>query len=299
MSAYENPQLPEGINVSPTHPLKEFGLLLGGVSALVFIAVLALSVAAGYLVRFIPFEQEQALASSIDADWLKQSHDADDKRREQYLQALGQRLSAAMNLPEGMQVTLHYSSDSTVNAMATLGGNIVVFQGLIDTVDSENALAMVLAHEIAHIRHRHPIIAMGRGFTVMLALSALSGIGDGLMQQWFGSMGMLPVLAFNREQEEVADADALQALLTVYGHAKGAAVFFEHVANQSGLPEPPALLNTHPDTGDRIERIRRFETTHATAGSADLQPLPSFMKRQEAEAQEPSADSEPEAAPRS
>ena len=70
MSAYENPQIPEGINVSPTHPLKDFALLLGGVSALIVVAVLALSFAAGYLVRFVPFEQEQALASSIDAYWL-------------------------------------------------------------------------------------------------------------------------------------------------------------------------------------------------------------------------------------
>ena len=50
MSAYENPQIPEGINVSPTHPLKDFALLLGGVSALIVVAVLALSFAAGYLV---------------------------------------------------------------------------------------------------------------------------------------------------------------------------------------------------------------------------------------------------------
>ena len=37
MSAYENPQIPEGINVSPTHPLKDFTLLLGGVSALIVV----------------------------------------------------------------------------------------------------------------------------------------------------------------------------------------------------------------------------------------------------------------------
>ena len=247
MSTYENPQIPEGINVSPTHPLKDFALLLGGVSALIVAAVLALSFAAGYLVRFVPFKQEQALASSIDADWLKQSHSADDKRREQYLRALGEQLSAAMDLPAEMHVTVHYSAEDTVNAMATLGGNIVVFQGLIDTVDSENALAMVLAHEIAHVRHRHPIVAIGRGFAVMLALSTLSGLGDGMIQQWVGSMGMLPVLAFSREQEEAADADALQALLRIYGHAGGAATFFVRGSGESAPPDPPALLNTHPD----------------------------------------------------
>ena len=278
MSAYENPQIPEGINVSPTHPLKDFALLLGGVSALIVVAVLALSFAAGYLVRFVPFEQERALASRVDANWLKQSHSADDKRREQYLQALGRQLAAAMDLPAEMQITVHYASDDTVNAMATLGGNIVVFQGLIDTVDSENALAMVLAHEIAHVRHRHPIVAMGRGFTVMLALSALSGVGDGMIQQWVGSMGMLPMLAFSREQEEAADADALQALLRVYGHADGAATFFERVSEKSALPEPPALLNTHPDTDARIARIRDFERAHVRPAELPLKPLPDFMK---------------------
>ena len=278
MSAYENPQIPEGINVSPTHPLKDFALLLGGVSALIVVAVLALSFAAGYLVRFVPFEQERALASRVDANWLKQSHSADDKRREQYLQALGRQLAAAMDLPAEMQITVHYASDDTVNAMATLGGNIVVFQGLIDTVDSENALAMVLAHEIAHVRHRHPIVAMGRGFTVMLALSALSGVGDGMIQQWVGSMGMLPMLAFSREQEEAADADVLQALLRVYGHTDGAATFFERVSEKSSLPEPPALLNTHPDTDARIARIRDFERAHVRPAELPLKPLPDFMK---------------------
>ena len=287
MSTYENPQIPEGINVSPTHPLKDFALLLGGVSALIVVAVLALSFAAGYLVRFVPFKQEQALASSIDADWLKQSHSADDKRREQYLQALGEQLSAAMDLPAEMHVTVHYSAEDTVNAMATLGGNIVVFQGLIDTVDSENALAMVLAHEIAHVRHRHPIVAIGRGFAVMLALSTLSGVGDGMIQQWVGSMGMLPVLAFSREQEEAADADALQALLRVYGHADGAATFFERVSEKSALPEPPALLNTHPDTDARIARIRDFEQAQARPDELALKPLPDFVKSDKTDGTDP------------
>ncbi|MFT3849600.1 MAG: M48 family metallopeptidase [Propionivibrio sp.] len=281
MSVYENPQIPEGINVSPTHPLKDFALLLGGVSALIVVAVLALSFAAGYLVRFVPFAQEQALASSIDARWLKRSQDAEGKRRERYLQSLGEQFSAAMDLPAEMRITVHYAADDTANAMATLGGNIVVFQGLIDAIDSENALAMVLAHEIAHVRHRHPIVAMGRGFAVMLALSALSGIGDGMIERWVGSMGMLPVLAFSREQEEEADADALQAVLRVYGHADGAASFFEHVAEQSGLPETPALFNTHPDTTTRVARIRDFGKAHPRPEAAALKPLPWFMKAKE------------------
>ena len=75
---------------------------------------------------------------------------------------------------------------------------------------------MVMAHEIAHVRHRHPIIAMGRGFTVALALSSLAGLGDSAVQQWLGSMGMLPLLSFSREQEAQSDADALNGLYRLY-----------------------------------------------------------------------------------
>ena len=112
----------------------------------------------------------------------------------------------------------------------------------------------------------------------MVALSALSGIGDGVIQRWVSSMGMLPVLAFSREQEETADADALEALLQTYGHVDGAAHFFEHISVRSALPKPPALLSTHPDTKARIARIRDFADVHAKPVSLAAYPLPAYMR---------------------
>ena len=46
-------------------------------------------------------------------------------------------------------MTVHAVQDPTVNAFATLGGHVFVFTGLVDSLDSENGLAMVLAHELA------------------------------------------------------------------------------------------------------------------------------------------------------
>ena len=278
MAEYENPEIPEGINVSPTHPLKDFALLVGGISALILLAVLALSLLAGQLARHVPFAQERALASSLGR-WLP---DAPAKplhqQRQQYLQQLAERLSTAMELPPEMTLTVHYSPADTVNALATLGGHIVVFQGLIDTLPSENALAMVMAHEIAHIRHRHPIVATGRGFAVMLALSSLAGIGDGAMQQWLTGVGMLPVLSFSRNQEEEADADALQAMLRGYGHVGDAAAFFEHISRQEPMLQTPALFNTHPGHEERIKHIRDFAQRQSPQAAPAPVPLPDFMK---------------------
>lgn len=277
MAEYENPTIPEGINVSPTHPLKEFALLLAGISSLIVVSVLVLSLVAGYLVRFVSFAQEKALISGIETHWVNQRH-VTSPEKQKYLQALAERLAKAMSLPADMSITVHHSADESVNAMATLGGHIVVFQGLIDALPNENALAMVLAHEISHVQRRHPIVAMGRGFTVALALSGLSGFGDGMMQQWLGSMGMLPILSFSRSQEAEADADALQALLKTYGHVEGAEALFTYLERQKNLPHPPQLLSTHPGHEERIERIRRFAQQRRAETIPALQPLPDYLK---------------------
>lgn len=277
MARYENPQIPEGINVSEENPLKEFALLVTGISLAVVVVVTILSLLAGHLARYVPFAQEQALLSHVPVGWLKEKPEGPARQKEQYLQALADRLAAAMALPPDMRITMHYANDATVNAMATLGGHIVIYQGLIDTLSNENALAMVVAHEMAHIRHRHPIVAMGRGFAVTLALTSLAGIGDGMMQQWVGSMGMLSVLTFSRAQEEEADADAIAAVYRTYGHVGGAVDFFEEIEGQSKMPNMPQMLSTHPDHVSRIARIRQFEREHP--GDGTLVPLPDFMKQ--------------------
>ncbi len=277
---YENPEIPEGINVTPQHPLKEFFILLGASLAIIFAAVLVLTSLAGYLVQYVPFAQEKALLSGLNVSWIQPELSDAAQQKQQYLQTLADQLAGNMALPDGMSITVHYSDDKTVNAMATLGGNIVIFQGLIDILPNENALAMVMAHEIAHIQHRHPIVALGRGFAVMLALTSMAGVGDGMMQQWVSNMSMLTLLSFSRKQEAEADADALQGLLRQYGHVNDASAFFEYAAKKSKT-EISALLSTHPGIEERISRIHQFEYDHIAATKRELQPLPAFLKNAE------------------
>jgi len=278
MADYENRPVPEGINVSPTHPLKDLALLVGGIASVILIAAFALSLLAGQLARHIPFGEEKALAASLGR-WLPAAPEsATNRQRRDYLQALADGLAADMQLPPEMTLIVHYADTGTVNAMATLGGHIVVFQGLIDTLPSENALAMVLAHEIAHVRHRDPVVAIGRGFAVALALASFSGVGDGVLQQWLGGVGMLPILSFSRAQEEAADAAALQAVLQHYGHVGDAAAFFEEVARRQSMPAGPTVLQTHPDTEKRIAAIRAFAAAHANAQPAAPIPLPDWLR---------------------
>ena len=60
---------------------------------------------------------------------------------------------------------MHYDPGGTFNAYATAGGQLVFYRGLLEAMPHENALATVVAHEIAHVAHRDPrrLARRGRG----------------------------------------------------------------------------------------------------------------------------------------
>ncbi len=274
---YENRQVPEGINVSHEHPLKEFFALLAGLIIIIVSVVLLLATLANYLAPQIPFSMEQKLLSQMDATWQKEQEASQvDQQREEFLQTLGAELATAMDVPDDIQLNIHYSTGNTVNAYATLGGNIVLYRGMLRKLPHENAVAMVLAHEIAHVKLRHPIVAAGRGITVMLALASMTGLGDnGMIAGLINQIGVTSTLGFSRRQESNADAEALLALQNYYGHVAGADALFEVLEDQTTVTSPD-FLNTHPGSRRRIQRIEKFAREHT--GDGEVKALPAYLR---------------------
>ena len=254
---YSNPQLPDGVNVSHTHPLADIARLLGGIVIVVVVAVLGLALAAGWLASHIPFEAEASVAKRFESQFVDADASPATVTVQCYLEQLTARVAAASELPPGMAIRVHYLSGDTVNAFATLGGHIMVYQGLMQRMPSENALANVIGHEIGHVKLRHPVSSMGRGLVIGVALSLVSATaGTDVVAAALGPAGLLAVTSFSREQERAADAQGLEALVTVYGHANGAADTFRRLEEATrDLPRPPAIFSTHPLTDDRIAAI--------------------------------------------
>ncbi|MGM0563905.1 MAG: M48 family metallopeptidase [Pseudomonadota bacterium] len=278
MSQYrrENPQIPEGINASEENPLKEFCILVTGVLGALIVAILVLSFFAQKLAVYMPFEWEREVVSAWefeDSEAAEEQGEDMTRAKRRALQALAEDLIPHMGLPEEMSIRVHYVDSDVPNAFATIGGHVFIHQGLIDAVDSENGLAMVLAHEIAHVQHRHPIQSLSRGVIVQLLLSAVMGSNQNL-QAVIGQTGMLTMLSFNREMERESDRSALVALEAHYGHTHGAERFFETVNEKHDQPEWSEFFATHPDTDLRIEAIR---ATQGNGPAPVLEPLPEVL----------------------
>jgi predicted Zn-dependent protease len=273
---YSNPQIPEGINVTREHPLKEFAQLTLGIVAVVVAVVAALALLAQTLARHIPFETEVELAARYSDKFPARGPVTD------YLQALAERLAAAQDLPPGMRITVHYVDEPTVNAFATLGGHVVVFRGLLEKMPHENALAMVLAHEIAHVRHRHPVMSLGRGVVVGLALATVANLsGSDLVGNALGDAGLLTILTFNRDQEAEADRSALAALARHYGHVTGADTFFtvaRALPGREAKERLPSFLSTHPLSDERIAALAQQTRANGWASDLPTVPLPPAIR---------------------
>ncbi len=266
---YENPQIPEGANYSQDHPLKELAVLLLGALAIVVVAVFTLAAAAGWLATKIPFATEQAWAAGLAEQLPASALSADELAAQQRLQAMVDRIATLQELPAGMSPVVHLVDGSEVNAFATLGGHLFVTRGILADMPHENALVTVLAHEVAHVKHRDPVVALGRGVAVMAALGALSGFGDGgVVANQLGNAGLLTTLTFNRDQERAADEEALRTLERWYGYTAGAADLFRVLERAAAGHEPPEFMSTHPATDERIARM------HAAETPGPLLPLP-------------------------
>ena len=275
---YRNPQIPEGINVSDRHPLKELFVLAGGALLLLFLLSWLLGQFGGRLARLLPFEHEAALAP---VSLLR--NDAGPELQA-YLGQLGDRLSEEMALPDGMQVHLQMSGDDTFNAFATLGGNILLYRGLLEQLPHENALAMLLAHEMAHVEHRDPIVGIGQGAAIQVMLGLL--IGDPNLAV-LGSAGLYTQLHYTREMEREADTEALAAVQRLYGHIGGAQDLFNVIRAQrdkSGREEMPAIFSSHPLDEQRLEAISELARERGWSETGETTPLPAAFGRWMSEA---------------
>ena len=153
--------------------------------------------------------------------------------------------------------------DSTLNAFCTPGGYIYVYTGIIKYLDTEDQLAGVMGHEMAHADLRHSTRQMTKSFGIEVLLSAISG-GEALKQITAGIIG----LKFSRSHETEADQMSVHYLCGTEYDADGGAGFFEKIeaSGGSGVPE---FLSTHPSPANRVENYHKWAKEEGCAPGRD------------------------------
>jgi Zn-dependent protease with chaperone function len=261
-------QAKEGINVSDTHPLVEAGALVVGLGAIFLIIALLLVFLIEVALYFVSAEDE----ANLFADWLPDDLVTVSHTDERLLktQLLVDRLTHHWpETPYKFRVEIDDSEQA--NAMALPGGLIIVTQGLLDQVDSENELAFVLGHEMGHFRNRDHLRALGRGIVLSMLVAVATG-GD------VAGIGIksadLTLRGFSRRQESKADEFALAVVNSEYGHVDQAWRLFERWdIGDDSIVDLITYLSTHPDASDRIVDLKRHASAEGWISDGDITPL--------------------------
>ncbi len=136
----------------------------------------------------------------------------------------------------------------TLNAFATPGGYIYVYTGLIKFLDSEDQLAGVMGHEIAHADRRHSTKQMTKSVGMSIIADALLGKKEALRDIAAGLLS----LKFSRTHESESDAYSVIYLCQTKYNSTGAAGFFRKMESRGGTPE---FMSTHPNPSNRVAKI--------------------------------------------
>ncbi len=154
---------------------------------------------------------------------------------------------------------------NTVNAFCMPGGKVVVYTGILKVTQNEDALAVVMGHEIAHALAKHGNERMSQGMVAQLGLTSLDlalsqkpAATRNLLMTAAGAGAQVGViLPFSRKHESEADEIGLY-LMAMAGYNPAEAAPFWGRMSSAGGGRTAEFLSTHPDPAKRSQKLKEL-----------------------------------------
>ena len=150
------------------------------------------------------------------------------------------------------------------NAFCLPGGKMAVYTGLLPVTKSEDAMAIVMGHEIAHALLRHGSQRMAQQKLVQMGQMA-AGVAIGNMDPQQQQMVMAAlgagaqdglVLPYGRNHETQADEVGLMLAAAACYNPHEAIPLWQRMSGIDGGKRPPEFASTHPDPANRIQHLQ-------------------------------------------
>ncbi|HLQ37274.1 MAG TPA: M48 family metallopeptidase [Planctomycetota bacterium] len=182
----------------------------------------------------------------------------------QMVERVGRKIAASTGKDYQWEFKL-LDAPKVVNAFCLPGGKVAVYSGLLPVTQNEQALAVVLGHEVAHATQRHGGKRMTQGMltegliTAITAGLSLSKMDDNNKALVLGALGtganVAVTLPFSREHETEADEVGIRyAIRSGYDPMEAPKLWQRMAALGSAGPE---FLSTHPDPLHRAANLEQ------------------------------------------
>ena len=224
---------------------------IGGAVALVSTATSSQSV-----------EEEIAAGDAVAAMYLGATPLLDNALAQSYVNAVGNRLTTKSTRPD-IPWAFGILDTPSINAFAMPGGKILITAGLFDLLETEDELAAVLAHEIAHVAREHhwelikqQKLVAGATDLVVANTESDSALANAAYDAMSGIFKKMVNSGIDKGGEYDADGDAV--LLSANAGYDSTALIgvLEKIAGASeGGDDVNFLFQTHPTVEDRVNSV--------------------------------------------
>ncbi|NQW51350.1 MAG: M48 family metallopeptidase [Rhodospirillales bacterium] len=255
---------------------------LGGYSlaivALVGLFWSAIEYGTDYAVPLLPYTLQAKLGETVLDELLADKEMCHGKAGVAAINRLANDLARGAGYKH--DVTVHIVAGGPVNAFTLPGSILVFYSDLIDQAKDSSQVAGVLAHEIGHVVHDHPIKGVARAYGIDLLIKVLSG-GYSDILSTFGTGGSaLLAMRNGRAFEREADATGVRLLEQRGLRADGVSTFFEQMLEKepSDAASAAGIWSSHPPTRERIDATKRPPTGTPAFSAAEWQALRNVCK---------------------
>ncbi|MEN9599142.1 MAG: hypothetical protein RL596_1453 [Bacteroidota bacterium] len=239
-----------------------FGRLLRmhvGILAFIFVGLLV----GGYfaVASFVPWiglkiitpAQEQVMGEKLYQAFIE------TEKIDTHKTKLVREFATSLALSKTYNIDITVLKDKEVNAFALPGGKVVVYSGIVKSLQSADELAALLAHEVSHINKRHSLKSLLRSSAIAILISVALNDASGVASVLVENAETLRSLGYSRSLEREADYAGMQVLVDNKINPIAMRNLMLRLQEEYGkAPDMISFISTHPATSERIDNANKF-----------------------------------------
>jgi predicted Zn-dependent protease len=209
-------------------------------------------------IRLTP-EQEIALGRQLAPQMAAQLGGLSQSDKRELVRRVGEKIVAQSSASRSPYKYSFYllADRKTVNAFALPGGQIFITEALLGLLEREDELAGVLGHEVGHVLARHSAERLAKQQLTQSLIGAVAvGSGSYDTAQLAQVAGSLINMKYGRDDELEADSLGLRLMREARYDPRAMISVMQKLEKASGGGRQPEFASTHPNPGNRIQRIK-------------------------------------------
>jgi predicted Zn-dependent protease len=209
-------------------------------------------------------DEEKQLGTQAYEEVLKKTPLSKNAEWQRRVKAVGERVRLAANKPDYVW-EFNVLQGKEINAFCLPGGKVAFWEGIMPLCNTDDAIAVVMGHEVAHALAHHGAERMSQGMGANIIGEILSvGLGnkdpavrENVLKAYGLGAQVGVMLPFSRSHESEADKIGL-ILMAKAGYDPHAGIDFWQRMAKAGGQKPPEFLSTHPSDEHRVEQIKKW-----------------------------------------